>query len=449
MRILIVEDDCTTRVLMVMNSEVLFGQVEVVQATSKAKALEIISDKRFDFCFSDYNLPDGDCVELYRAFRKENPTSIFLLSSGHTVSLFAQFYEQIKVDSNALYIEKPVTLNALYNTLVQRFPDISLPDYYSVRSHFFLRFDRTLCDIYLRLSDLKYVKVFNRETSYSCDDILKYISKGTAYFYVHERDYKLFTDFYSKTPFLVRDPNPDKKVNDNWRRNMAVLHHLAVETGISENVIEQTKMLTDALMTEHVLKMGKANRHQFFDRLAGLASSQSYIFDHSVILSHIACAICSAMKWSTPQTLDKIIWASLMHDIVLDDSDQYFMLDTEQNGEQTLPSKVMAAYYFHPVDVSEQLKKISDIPADVDRIVFEHHEKPDGTGFPRKLRAETISVLGKVMIIAHDIVNKLYHANFDHKSYPIHFRELKKYFEHDSQFNELYLAFYNEFIVDN
>ena len=58
----------------------------------------------------------------------------------------------------------------------------------------------------------------------------------------------------------------------------------------------------------------------------------------------------------------------------------------------------------HPVHAADYVRKMSEIPADVDQIVFQHHERPDGSGFPRSLSGKFISPLTSVFIVAHDIV---------------------------------------------
>jgi hypothetical protein len=45
------------------------------------------------------------------------------------------------------------------------------------------------------------------------------------------------------------------------------------------------------------------------------------------------------------------------------------------------------------------------IPLDVDIIIHQHHERPDGKGFPAKLNYMKINPLSAVFILAHEIMN--------------------------------------------
>jgi len=54
---------------------------------------------------------------------------------------------------------------------------------------------------------------------------------------------------------------------------------------------------------------------------------------------------------------------------------------------------------------AELARKFPEIPPDVDLLIMQQHELPDGTGFPRHLSAKQISPLGALFIVAHELVH--------------------------------------------
>ena len=52
---------------------------------------------------------------------------------------------------------------------------------------------------------------------------------------------------------------------------------------------------------------------------------------------------------------------------------------------------------------AELARQFQEIPPDVDVIVSQHHEKPDGTGFPRGIGYSYIAPLAMVFMVAHDM----------------------------------------------
>jgi response regulator RpfG family c-di-GMP phosphodiesterase len=53
------------------------------------------------------------------------------------------------------------------------------------------------------------------------------------------------------------------------------------------------------------------------------------------------------------------------------------------------------------------------VPSDVEQIVAQHHERPDGTGFPRGLNSKFITPLSALFIIAQDMIE--YSQTFKNK----------------------------------
>ncbi len=57
----------------------------------------------------------------------------------------------------------------------------------------------------------------------------------------------------------------------------------------------------------------------------------------------------------------------------------------------------------HPKDGGSLVKRyFSSAPPDTDVLIMQHHELPDGSGFPFGLKAERISPLAALFIISND-----------------------------------------------
>ena len=54
--------------------------------------------------------------------------------------------------------------------------------------------------------------------------------------------------------------------------------------------------------------------------------------------------------------------------------------------------------------ICDHLKYILEIPPDVSVIIEQHHERPDGNGFPNGINFKRISVFSSIFIVAHDFV---------------------------------------------
>ena len=65
----------------------------------------------------------------------------------------------------------------------------------------------------------------------------------------------------------------------------------------------------------------------------------------------------------------------------------------------------MAAFMRHTDAAAELLACLPEVPANVDVILRQHHEQPDGKGFPKCLTYAQLSPLSCVFIVAHRMLN--------------------------------------------
>ncbi|MBI3544350.1 MAG: HD domain-containing protein, partial [Deltaproteobacteria bacterium] len=105
--------------------------------------------------------------------------------------------------------------------------------------------------------------------------------------------------------------------------------------------------------------------------------------------------------------------AAFFHDITMTSQKLARIHTLEQLADLCLSATPEEINRFrnHPIAAADVVRKFSEVPPDVDTIITQHHERPDGTGFPRGSTASYISPLACVFILAHDFVDYV----FDHR----------------------------------
>jgi HD superfamily phosphohydrolase YqeK len=124
-------------------------------------------------------------------------------------------------------------------------------------------------------------------------------------------------------------------------------------------------------------------------------------FRHTVLMTLIARVIAKRLKFDKQETIT-LTQAAQAHDIgelYLDPS------STLKQGRLTPEEwkKTMA----HPKVGAMLIKHHTNYPPEVARAVYEHHERSDGTGYPRKLVYSQISKLGNVLIVSELLAGML------------------------------------------
>src|SRR5690606_8713205 len=127
----------------------------------------------------------------------------------------------------------------------------------------------------------------------------------------------------------------------------------------------------------------------------------------------IGIAISSKLEWKTDHTNRKLILAALFHDITIKNQEiaKIPSLEVLKSSEFVISfsEEDRKNYEAHPIEAANLVKEFAEIPPDVDRVILEHHELPDGTGFPRRLNHQRINPLSAVFILSHLIADEIYY----------------------------------------
>jgi len=266
-------------------------------------------------------------------------------------------------------------------------------------------------DIYIKLNDAKFIKLFKQGDVFSLEDMEKYtIKKGVEYLYIRREQIKEFADKYksdltkhfgSGTPPLDAAAEMADSVHET-------VQELSKHIGFTKEVQELARQSVQATMKS----MGKTPK--LADILQKLRASEGqYIASHSTLTGYLACAIASQMQWGSETTFHKLTLAAFLHDIALSNHD-LAAVENHRELDKILkesPTKFTADeikdYKNHPIKGAEIAKSFSEVPADVDVIIVQHHERPDATGFPRGMNHQYIAPLSSVFIVAHDLARTM------------------------------------------
>lgn len=261
-------------------------------------------------------------------------------------------------------------------------------------------------DIFIRLNESKFVKLFREGDVFDMSDMEKYtVKKGIEYLYIPIEQTKEFADKYRAD--LERLLNvPTAIPVESALKQGAVVHEtvqsLANRLGFTKEVQELTKTQVKLSMKAMGRSPGLA------DLLRRLKAEEGkYIASHSDRTAFIACAIAAQMKWGSEATFYKLSLAAFMHDVPLSNQDLaavQSIKDLEGDPSKFTPDEIKA-YKMHPIKAAENVKQFNEIPPDVDTIILQHHERPDGSGFPRGLNHSYIAPLSAIFIVSHELVN--------------------------------------------
>lgn len=119
--------------------------------------------------------------------------------------------------------------------------------------------------------------------------------------------------------------------------------------------------------------------------------------------------VIDKFPWRSDLVKEKGALASVLCDLMLDKGDFLHVREWEKSGAE-LPDHVRT----HPIDVVQNLRqKRNLVPSETLTIIEQHHELPNGKGFPFGIQAGRFNQLSCIFILSQQFIENLFEENFD------------------------------------
>jgi CheY-like chemotaxis protein/HD-GYP domain-containing protein (c-di-GMP phosphodiesterase class II) len=381
---------------------------EFVVSTDPKQALELIQEHDYDLIISDYNMPVMNGGELYQKLLEDGKEVRFVLCSTESPSAFKEFTDKkylfgeiIKPDIFS-YIEP--LLDKLKEVKESHVPHRE-DDGYTTVSLDLLKIVSTMpCDIYISLADGKYVKILNKDNDFEETEYQKYQKKKINHLFLKNEDstklIQRLVDFLQRK--LEMSSFEDEEFVGLAYNSSSIASYITSNFSLSDQIMASTNAVVD-----EILKSTGSHKQMklIFEKM--LKNAQNYNNTHSLVLAYVSCAILSQFsQHSTFENKKKLVMASFLHDLDLGTIEV-----TKTSSQQSVYEEANG----HPQKIASQAEKMSLLDSDTVNLIANHHERPNGSGFPRKLNAGNMSFLNLIFILAHEISSILTLAHLNGK----------------------------------
>lgn len=267
-------------------------------------------------------------------------------------------------------------------------------------------------DAYIQLSDSKFVKIVNK-VSANLEMLARYHKKGVAFVYIPISDFDLFTNSVreqlGKRLKKISTDNSEpaqeiKNIEDKARALSSAqdIMKAIVNTG---NINDESKRLAHDICDKTFDMVTTTNVAKYFISFKKNCSEE---FLHATVVSFIACAMIDNFSWGNEEIKKKVTLAAILCDMTLTPED-FVILKKSKGDKDRLSPKILN----HPLEIAEIIEKHSNfVSAETLTIIKQHHERPQGKGFPKSLNHQSISALTSVYIVAHYFVDRMFDENY-------------------------------------
>ncbi len=360
--------------------------------------------------------------------------------------------EQDKIDVSAIppdFIVEQVLLFTMevdipktikkYETMGYLPPVSGIKDeYVSVRPEIMASYCPLNHNVYIKMSDGRFIRLFNKGDPITRADFDRYQKeKGVDLFYFNKIEYQEVLEETANKLDAISEtiPLPEELVIDEAEKSHEVVRDIVRQVGFTP---EAQKIARSSVAMTAKLINSKPKLSKILTDLK--KQGGTYVGAHSISVGILACSIAHKMEWHSAATFFKLSLSAFMHDITI--SDKLAEMNTLDDAAKAgFTSDEINKMKLHPVHAADYVRKMSEIPADVDQIVFQHHERPDGSGFPRNLSSHFISPLSSVFIVAHDLLDFI--RKRPGETLEVFLNENKELYNHGN-FRKIWLALHSD-----
>ncbi len=271
-----------------------------------------------------------------------------------------------------------------------------------IRIRNFSRLNEVPYDIYLDLSEGKYIKIINKNETFTSDTISKFAKKKVRYFYLEKNEHLEFLENtvdrlienFKKSEFSL--PNSiDAQVDA-----VQAIHEYVRAIGVNEKIIELTKRVIKTTVTSY----------SSISKLKALIIEFPLLYndvaEQAVLVSYISEGLLLHMGYKSKQARLKLGLAAILHDCMLSNDDLAGITSFADTSLSTFGQAEREEFRSHPLrgaEIASEYKLVSE----ADFIIAQHHELPDGNGFPYQLPPHKIPSHSCIFIVVNNFVSDL------------------------------------------
>lgn len=258
-----------------------------------------------------------------------------------------------------------------------------------------IRFKDKPLDIYIQLSDEKFIKVISKDSTNFEEEFNHYKKKNLDFAFVDSNDFVAVLAVLKN--IMIKNLSESEPPFDHVhasKENILYIQDMATQVGINEEDIK----VIDNVFEKFNESMNK--KKNLLDNLNRFLDRKDYIVNHSLLTSYLTTLLVQKLGWQNEQTYQRIYLASLFKDVAIENPFLSQIRNKNSPEFLNLTKEHKKIVIEHPEMGYKILSKNGFTDAILEQLILDHHELPDGTGFPRGLNAATLPPLSAAFNIA-------------------------------------------------
>lgn len=258
-------------------------------------------------------------------------------------------------------------------------------------------------DLYIKRTETKFSRLLKKDEQIDVERVNSYAAKGIEYFYVTEPDYQIYSRY-------VLDLSSKLREQDGARtgKELEILKELVIlsvhEISTKYKLSSEGASSAALVITESIAFIEKDMR--FAIKLINLLASREYLLKKSISVSIFSILLAKELGIVSKSNLQIIGLGALFHDI----GTSMLSFDPEETYELTRDQRIELNR--HPELGKQAIDTNKSLPQGVALIIQQHHEQPNGLGYPGRLKDIQIFPPAKIVSITSSFIALVSHRSY-------------------------------------
>jgi HD-GYP domain-containing protein (c-di-GMP phosphodiesterase class II) len=248
-------------------------------------------------------------------------------------------------------------------------------------------------DIFIERAPDTYTKIFKRSLYVDFDRVKKYTTEKKVHnFFVAKADYEEYLKLVGRISrdFFEKSENNTAEEIISVVKDVADLTLLEV---IRKNIVNQESIeFATSTIKGCVATLGKDKSSLV--RLLKLISAHPCSFRHAITTTVFSLLLGKAAKIEGQRNLEILGLGALLHDVGMS------LISAQIEEKVDLTPEEWKEIKSHPEVGKRIIEDIKKMPTECKLIILQHHEQPNGNGYPNNLYGRDIYYLAKIVSIA-------------------------------------------------
>lgn len=404
-QVVLIEDDKNLNDLLSINLNTYLG-VDLIQQDSASDCISLLTIlPNIDLIIAKNQVGDEKTADVLQQYIEDNKLDATLIVLGSVA----------KPGPNTVCVENPREWEKVvhYAAKVLGLNEAEIlkkvtPEYVAVPVKYFLNLEVSCCDVFIRIrktpTEFQFIKRIHSGDNCTKESIIRYQQQGLENFYIPKEDQKRFS-IYLSNKLVERMDAPNTDMAEKILL-MGESYEVALKEIQKLGFTSETIQLTDSIVSNMIKNFTQG------DEMAALLhrvinSRTGMLFQRSHMTSVVASECLKNLKITSPESYEKIAFASFFHDILFLDKENLSKINNQEeldlSNESDEDKKLVFA---HAYETAELVKRHPEIQDGVDEIIRHHHGSATGYGFSHQI--DSLPELSQIFIIAHQFVLELF-----------------------------------------